>query len=74
MRKIKCDDDNVLWGGKGMVETDVGIADVSWGPNCALAHMHRMSTLGLCGAGRWHQSQPIKSNMFTEGENVRMEG
>lgn len=32
-----------------------------------------MSTLGLCGAARWQKSQMIKSNMFTEGENVWME-
>lgn len=32
-----------------------------------------MSTLGLCAAARWRESQLIKSNMFTEGENVWME-
>lgn len=32
-----------------------------------------MSTVGLCGAARWQKSQLLKSNMFTEGENVWME-
>lgn len=38
-----------------------------------LVHKRCMSTLGLCGAARWQESQLIKSNMFTEGENVWME-
>lgn len=54
--------------GEKVVKIEVDIARVSWGQTVSL-HIS-----GAClPAARWQESQLIKSNMFTEGENVWME-
>lgn len=55
------------------MKIDVGMANVSWVQTVSLHINGACLPLSLCGAARWQKSQLIKSDMFTEGENVWME-